>query len=108
MPGFCLPHRRKLSLENVERVLLLRFDILKLHRLQNDIQRIADAAKLPPVAPDVIEDLSLEIAFRRIAEVDIDQAELSALLISRYRIDRLPKLIRRERSLKGVDMMLPE
>ena len=57
--------------------------------LENDLQRVADAADLAPVAPDLIEKLALEVGFACAAEIDVDEAELSALLIEGPGIDRL-------------------
>jgi hypothetical protein len=70
--------------------LLFGFQIPELHVLENDFQRVADAAKLPPVASDLIEELALEVGFARCAEIDVDEAELSTLLIEGHRIDCLP------------------
>src|ERR1700722_12099331 len=96
MPGLHLSHRRKLPLENVQRVLFLRFQIPELHMLENDFERVADATELAPIAPDPIEKLPLEVGFTRGAEIDVDEAELSALLIESHGIYRLPELLRRE------------
>jgi hypothetical protein len=85
-----LPYRRELPLENVQRVLFFGFQIPELHVLQNDFQRVANAAELPPIAPDPVEKLALEVGVACAAEIDVDEAELSALLIGGYRIDRLP------------------
>jgi hypothetical protein len=85
-----LPDRRELPLENVQRVLLFGFQIPELHMLQDDFQRIADAAELAPVAPDPVEKFPLEVGFPGGAEIDVEEAELSALLVGGYRIDRLP------------------
>ena len=76
MPGLRLPHRRELPLENVQRVLFVRFQIPELHVLENDFQRVADAAELSPVAPDLVEDLALKVGFRRVAEIDVDEARI--------------------------------
>ncbi len=34
--------------------------------LQNDLQRVADAAELAPIAPDPVEKLPLEVGFPRV------------------------------------------
>ena len=89
-PAFACLTAANLPLENVQRVLFVGFQIPKLHVLQNDFQRVADTADLPTVASNLVEDLSLEVGFRRVAEVDVDEAELSALLIEGHGIDCLP------------------
>ena len=66
------------------------------HVLQNDFQRVADAAKLSPVASDLIEELALEVGFAGCAEIDVDEAELPDLRREGLGIDRLQQLIRRE------------
>jgi hypothetical protein len=86
-----------LSLKNVQRVLFLGFQIPELHMFQNDLKRVADAAELAPVAADLGEKLPFEVGFTRRAEIEVDEAELSALLVEGHGIDRLPELIRRER-----------
>jgi hypothetical protein len=89
-PAFACLTAATCPFENVERVLFVGVQIPKLHVLQNDLQRVADAANLPPVASNLVEDLSLKIGFRCVAEIDVDEAELSALLIEGHGIDRLP------------------
>ena len=89
MSGLRLPHGRDLPLENVQCVLFVGLQILELHVLQNDFQRVADAAKLSPAAPDRFQDFSFYVGVGRAAEIDVDEPELSALLIGGDRIDRL-------------------
>ena len=48
--------------------------------LQNDFERVADAAELPPVAPDRFQDFSFQVGIGCPAEIDVDEAELTALL----------------------------
>ena len=93
-------HRCELPFENVQRVLFFGFQIPELHVLQNDFKRVADAAELPPITPNSIEKLALKVRFSRVAEIDVDEAELSALLIEGPGIDRLHELIRREGNLE--------
>src|SRR5580704_19079964 len=69
--------------------------------LQNDFQRITDAANLPPIASDPVEDLSFKVGVACAAEIDVDEAELTALLREGPGIDRLHQLIRRKGNLKG-------
>ena len=66
MPSLHLPHRRELPLENVQRVLFFGFQIPELHMLENDFQRVADAAELAPIAPDPVEKLPLKVGFPRV------------------------------------------
>lgn len=47
--------------------------------LQENVQRIADAADLTSIASNVVEDRSLETGVARAAEIDVDEAELPAL-----------------------------
>ena len=90
MRGLRLSHRRELPLENVQRVLLLRFQFPELHMLENDFQRVANAAELAPLGPDPVEKLPLKVGFRSVAEIDVDEVELSTPLIEGHGIDRLP------------------
>jgi hypothetical protein len=68
LSGLRLPHRRDLPLEDVQRVLFVRVKVPELDVLENDFQRIADAAKLSPIASDLVENLSLQVGFRCVAK----------------------------------------
>jgi hypothetical protein len=68
--------------------------------LQQHLERVADAAELPSVAADLVQDRALGFRCRRLAELDIDDAELATLLKECQRIDRLPQLVGRERELE--------
>jgi hypothetical protein len=69
--------------------------------LENDFQRVADAAELAPITPHLVKKFPLEVGFTRSPEIEVDEAELSALLVKGQGIDRLPQLIRREGNLEG-------
>src|ERR1700681_4447392 len=63
-------------------------------------QRIADAAELLAVGGDVGQHLFLDLGLARLAEIDVDQAELAAGHERRERIDRLHD-VAGQRQLEG-------
>jgi hypothetical protein len=95
-----LPDSGKLATKEVERVLLGRANLVELDMPEKHFERIADAPELAPVAPDLVEDGLLRFGVWTPARIDVDEAELCALLIEGPGIDRLPKPVRRQRKLK--------
>ncbi|HVQ10188.1 MAG TPA: hypothetical protein VMS43_17345 [Allosphingosinicella sp.] len=63
-------------------------------------ERVADPAELAAVAADLLQHLLLDLRMRRLAEVDVDKAELRPLLVEGPGIDRLPQFIGRKRELE--------
>ena len=64
--------------------------------VEDDLERVADMADLPPVASDIVENGALGLRARRLSQVDVEQTDLRTLLVEGQRIDRLPKLLRRK------------
>ena len=62
--------------------------------IEQHLERIADATELAAVAADLVQDGLLDFRARRLAQIDVDEAELRALLVERPRVDRLPQLLR--------------
>jgi hypothetical protein len=64
--------------------------------VEKHFESVADAAKLPSVAANVVEDRLLYLGMWRLAQVDVDEAKLRSLLIKCPWIDRLPESFRRQ------------
>src|SRR5579863_2181006 len=85
-----LSYLGKIAPQHVQRVFLRSAEIAERDMVEQHFEGVADMAELPAIAADLVENRLLHLRTRRLAEIDVDEAELRPLLIERPGVDRLP------------------
>lgn len=95
-----LPDLGKLAPKDRESILLILSQIAEFYVVEQYLQGVANAAELASITANLVEHPLFDFWMWSLPEIDIDEAELRALLIERPGIDGLPQAIGCERHLE--------